>query len=90
MKLTVDASVVVKWFVPEALSDEARLLLGDRLSLHAPDLVLVEFANTIWKKVRRRELADHRPYTDEFPHLSEVITLYPAYDLLAPTAAKIQ
>ena len=31
MKLTVDASVVVKWFVPEALSDEARILLGDGL-----------------------------------------------------------
>ena len=86
MKLTVDASVVIKWFVPETLSDEARLLLGDRLSLHAPDLVLVEFANTIWKKVRRGELADYRPYIDELPNLSEVITLYPAYDLLATTA----
>ena len=86
MKLTVDASVVVKWFVPEALSDEARLLLGYRLGLHAPDLVLVEFANTIWKKVRRGELANHRPYIDELPNLSEVIALYPAYDLLAPTA----
>ena len=86
MKLTVDASVVVKWFVPEALSEEARLLLGHRLILHAPDLVLVEFANTIWKKVRRGELADHQPYIDELPRLSEVITLYPSYDLLAPTA----
>lgn len=86
MKLTVDASVVVKWFVPEALSEEARILLGDGLSLCAPDLVLVEFANTIWKKVRRGELADHQPYINELPHLSEVITLYPAYDLLASTA----
>lgn len=86
MKLTVDASVVVKWFVPEALSEEARLLLSHRLNLHAPDLVMVEFANTIWKKVRRGELADHQPYIDELPRLSEVITLYPSYDLLAPTA----
>lgn len=86
MKLTVDASVVVKWFVPEELTDEARLLLGHRLDLYAPDLVLVEFANTIWKKVRRGELAGHQPYTDEIPYLSEVITLYPAYDLSALTA----
>ena len=86
MKLTVDASVIVKWFVPEALSEEARLLLDHRLILHAPDLALVEFANTFWKKVRRGELANHQPYIDELPRLGEVITLYPSYDLLASTA----
>ena len=90
MKLTVDASVVVKWFVPEALSEKARLLLSHRLNLHAPDLVLVEFANTIWKKVRRGELADHQPYIDELPRLSEVISLYPSYDLLAPATQTAQ
>ena len=47
MKLTVDASIVVKWFVAEALSKEARLLLAHRLYLHAPDLLLAEFANTM-------------------------------------------
>lgn len=46
MKLTVDASVVVKWFIPELLASEARALLALRFDLHAPDLLLAEFANT--------------------------------------------
>ena len=57
MKLTVDASVVIKWFVTEPLCEEARQLLGDRLDLHAPDILLAEFANIIWKKVRRGEIS---------------------------------
>lgn len=62
MKLTVDASIVVKWFVTEPLSDDARCLLSHRIDLHAPDILLAEFANTIWKKARLREIADPRPY----------------------------
>lgn len=58
----VDASVVVKWYVPEALSDRADALL-DRLeaaevTLLAPDLLWVEVASAVCKKHRRRELQD--------------------------------
>jgi predicted nucleic acid-binding protein len=52
----VDASVVVKWFVPEIHSDKARRLLGAGNDFVAPDLLFAETANTIWKKVRRKEL----------------------------------
>jgi predicted nucleic acid-binding protein len=52
----VDASVVVKWFVPEIHSDKARRLLTLSHEYFAPDVLLAEAANTIWKKVRRREL----------------------------------
>ena len=45
MKLTVDASVVLKWFVTEPLSGQARQLLNGQLDLHAPDILLAEFAN---------------------------------------------
>jgi len=62
VKLTVDASMVVKWFVAEPMSDETRLLLAGRIHLQAPEFLLVEFANTIWKKERRGELSDARPY----------------------------
>jgi predicted nucleic acid-binding protein len=53
----VDANVVVKLFVDEELSDEARTLLG-RLALSepdqffAPDLMLAECANVLWKYVQ--------------------------------------
>ena len=57
----VDASVAVKWVVPESGSDRARLLA--QAKLEAPDLLFVECANILWKKVRlghltRREAAD--------------------------------
>jgi predicted nucleic acid-binding protein len=52
----VDASVVVKWFVPEIHSDAARRLLVLPHVYVAPDLLFAETANTIWKKIRREEL----------------------------------
>lgn len=53
MKL-VDTSVVVKWFVAEAGQAEAELLIGEPLA--APDLLVVEVSNALWKKWRKREL----------------------------------
>ena len=82
MKLVVDASVAVKWFVSETLSGEARLLLSHRLELHAPDLLLAEYANVIWKKVRRRELKASPEYTDALSNLSENVALHPIGDLI--------
>ena len=52
----IDASVVVKWFVPEIHTDPARRLLVLPHEYVAPDLLFAETANTIWKKIRREEL----------------------------------
>ena len=82
MKLTVDASVVVKWFLTEPQSDEARRLLTPRFHLHAPDILLAEYANTIWKKVHRNEISDPQPYFDEVANLSEVVTFQRGSDLI--------
>jgi predicted nucleic acid-binding protein len=65
--LVIDASVVVKWFVPEIHSDAARRLLTLPHEYFAPDLVFAETANTIWKKIRRGEVTaeqGHRLVTD--------------------------
>lgn len=51
----VDASVVIKWFVPEIHSDAARRLLGLPHQYLAPDLLFAETANAIWKKIKRGE-----------------------------------
>jgi predicted nucleic acid-binding protein len=53
----VDASIVIKWFVPEVHSDAARRLLAYSHDYIAPDLLFAETANTIWKKVRRSEVS---------------------------------
>jgi predicted nucleic acid-binding protein len=52
----VDASVAVKWFLPEELSTEARRLLTPEYELIAPDLLWAELGNVLWKKHRRGEL----------------------------------
>ena len=52
----VDASVVIKWFVPEIYSDAARRLLVATHQYLSPDLLFPEVGNAIWKKVRRGEL----------------------------------
>jgi len=57
--LVIDASVGVKWFVPETHSGEADMLLGDGFRRHVPVLFFTEVAQTLWKKIRlRRELSD--------------------------------
>lgn len=82
MKLTVDASVVAKWFLTEPQSEDARQLLAPRLRLHAPDILPVEYANTVWKKVHRREIPDAQPYLEGLASLPEAVTLHRSGDLL--------
>ena len=55
-RLVVDASVVIKWFVPEPHAEAARALLRAGLSLLAPDLIRAEVGNVLWKRWRRGEL----------------------------------
>ena len=86
MKFTVDASVVVKWYVSERYSEEARLLLGHRLERLAPDFVLVELANIFWKKARLREIGDHQRYFQELHRVREAVVLSPSADLIERAA----
>ncbi|MEO8383259.1 MAG: type II toxin-antitoxin system VapC family toxin [Acidobacteriota bacterium] len=56
MKVVVDASVAAKWFLPEIHSDAAARLLDPTIALYAPDLIVPEFGNILWKKIRRAEI----------------------------------
>ncbi len=40
--VVVDASVGVKWFMPEDHSEKARQLKGAAYTLHVPDIFLME------------------------------------------------
>jgi predicted nucleic acid-binding protein len=48
----------VKWFIPEIHSEAARRWLGASHDFVAPDLLFSEAGNTVWKKVRRKELEE--------------------------------
>lgn len=50
----VDSSVALKWVVEEPDTPQAESLATAQLQ--APDLLLVECANALWKKVIRQEL----------------------------------
>ncbi len=81
MTAVIDASVLVKWFVEEEGSDQARSLQNDLL--FAPDLVIVETTNILWKKVRIGgfEARDVAPALKALQHSDLVIE--PGLDLAA-------
>lgn len=49
--LVVDASVAVKWFLDEPGDREARALVEGSEALIAPELIVAEVLNAIWKRL---------------------------------------
>ena len=58
IRLVIDASVAIKWVIEEVGTAEALELRQHHLL--APDLLVVECANVLWKKVRRKELTNEQ------------------------------
>ena len=56
MTFVIDASIAVKWVVEEDGTREA-LMLRQKAKLIAPELLIAECANILWKKVRRDQLS---------------------------------
>jgi len=56
-QLVVDASVAVKWFVPEIHHEAAGKILKSKWELLAPDIIWAEVGNSLWKKKRRDEIS---------------------------------
>ena len=52
----IDASVVVKWFIPEEHSEPALRIKDSDARLHAPAFLTLEVGNVLSKKRRRGEL----------------------------------
>ncbi len=55
-RFVVDASVVVKWFLPEEHAEYARRLLNEGFELSSPDLLRAEVGNVLWKRWRRGDI----------------------------------
>ena len=58
--MVVDASVAAKWVLPESGSDEAGRLLQPPAVLLAPELLRVEVAAAITRKLRQQELSEQK------------------------------
>lgn len=62
IRCVVDASIAVKWFIPEPHAISANRLLYEDFELLAPDLIFPEFGNVLWKKWRRGEITAASAY----------------------------
>lgn len=77
----VDASVAIKWYLPESGSNRAASLLRAGERLVAPDLLIAEVGNVLWK--RRRDVT-----AEEIEAIGIALTsacplsLYPSSSLL--------
>lgn len=56
MSVVVDASVIVHWLTPGIFSDPATGLLDETERFMAPDLLVAEVGNAVWKYYRQRLL----------------------------------
>ena len=54
-RVVIDASVAVKWFLPEEDSDAARAILRSGHDLLAPDLLYAEVGSVLNKRSKRGE-----------------------------------
>lgn len=80
MNYVVDASVAVKWFIRENLHEKALELINPEIQLIAPDLIICEITNTVWKKCIRGEI---------IPLQAEAIAggINPYFSMLYPSIA---
>ena len=77
MIVVVDASVMIKWYVPEIHDVEAELLLGGQFELNSPELAMPEFGNIVWKKQRSGKLSNDEAIAITDAFLSHDITIHP-------------
>lgn len=82
MTIVVDASVAAKWLVAEDGSDAARAVLASGEPLIAPDLVVAEVGNVLWKKHRSREVTTEQAQTAAATLPTLFDRLVPALDLV--------
>ncbi|HEY2410718.1 MAG TPA: type II toxin-antitoxin system VapC family toxin [Pirellulaceae bacterium] len=72
--IIIDASVGLKWFVPEVHSLEAHYWRGPSHELHTLAVFFeIEIANVLWKKVQRAQLT--------FPEAAQIAMEFPALAL---------
>ena len=81
-RFVVDVSVALKWYAPEIYRLDAQRLRDHDHDLIAPDLFLLELANTFIKKVRRGEFPGDR-VMPAMASASHIVRVLPTRDRIA-------
>jgi predicted nucleic acid-binding protein len=76
MKLAVDANVAIKWYIDEPSSAVARWLLDRDCDLVAPEHILAEVGQVLWRRFRQGEIAETQ--------VAEIMKYLPLYFDLVP------
>jgi predicted nucleic acid-binding protein len=84
VNLVLDASVVVKLAVAEDGRDEVVALMADPANtVAAPDLLLVEVANALWRKCIARQVTEAQAQAAMLHTIASFPNLVPAGELAA-------
>ena len=83
MTYVVDASVAAKWFLAEEYAHEALLLAEHGSRLIAPDVMPVEIARVILKKVRRGEIDETKARLPLITMMGRAVFYHSSLPLLA-------
>jgi predicted nucleic acid-binding protein len=81
--LVVDASVAAKWVLPEPDSERATVFRNTEPNLIAPQLIVAEIGNAVWKRARRGELTVQDATEAVATAVGIIGTLYRLEDLVA-------
>jgi predicted nucleic acid-binding protein len=88
VRLIVDASVAIKWVVDETDRAAAREFVFDTHELLAPEFLLVEASNILWKKVTRNQI-DQSQARRALEELTATFDEFPPTAQLAPQALSL-
>lgn len=87
-KFVVDASVAIKWVVPEIHSAAALRLRKPDYELIVPDFFFPEIGNILWKRVRRGESTQESAQEDLTALMELTLNVQPSLSLM-PQALEI-
>ena len=82
--LVIDASIAVKWVIEEGGTADALALRRPEIRLIAPDLLVSECANVLWKKVQRKEISREEAFIAARLLQGADIELLPTRSVLEP------
>ena len=89
MKLVVDASVAMKWLVPEEDSGVADRLLTENHELHAPRLMISEVANVLWRRSILQGLMNAQESEARLESLLSTTIIWEADEMVCADALRI-